>query len=448
MATRYKQSKYGFALPMEDRATFFNSVTLETFEGDLDDYRLWETFSTPRELDADAVQEAFVSAGLLVEEERAEERVLLDRLTELRIAQRAERGSRFGFLRMSLTEKCNLSCDYCFVEEAIYKDSFKPHAPEDRFLEHIEWLVRQNPGGHPTVQYFGGEPMLRWELIQRATQALDDAVAAGRIAGYTHQMTTNGTLMTPERAQWLVDNRVMVTVSLDGWRELNDEHRVFHNGRSSYDLALKSIEMIRAAGGEGSVLITLLPETVGILPKIVKFAVEELGVEKVAVNAPQPTATGWEVDGGVLAESVQESWLYCNGRGVEFHSLAAFLVELINERRPQPDRCFDGAPTGSEANWGGYVAADGSLSFCVVWHQDERVTTPSIHDIPKERALDWHYATDSVDSCDGCIAGMVCGGPCTLERLFNGGGLNPDRCKFFKSMVPFVLTRPSEEGGA
>ncbi|MEV0389210.1 radical SAM protein [Nonomuraea sp. NPDC050643] len=443
--TIYKQSKYGHVLRHEAGVTFFNSLTLEVLEGDQDDAEVWRSFEQPHPIEdaSAATEQVLVGSGLLVPVDRVEERRLLDKLTDIRLTQRKTRDGKFSFLRMSLTERCNLKCDYCFVEEVIYKDLPKQPAPAERFLEHVEWLIQQNPNGWPTVQYFGGEPMLRWDLIQDTTRVLEEAVAAGRIAGFTHEMTTNGTLMTGERARWLAEHDVSLTISLDGWKEINDRHRVFHNGRGSYDLVIEALKEIRAAGGEPRFLITLLPETVEILPKIVRFVVEELGAKSVAVNAPQPTADGWEVDGLSLSRSVQESWLFCNRHGVEFHSLGAFLVELINKRRPQPDRCFDGNPTGTEAHWGGYVAADGSLSFCIVWHQDERVTTPSVHQISKKRVADWHYDATSVDDCDGCIAGMVCGGPCTLERLFNGGGLNPDRCKFFKTMVPFVLTQPS-----
>jgi uncharacterized protein len=460
----YKQSKYAHVYPSVDGGlAFFNSRTLELLEGGSTDHAVWRSFERPRPLrsaepaasvpavagaqDQRAVVEhALVDAGLLVPADRPERRELLDRLTAVRLAQRRTRTSRFSFLRISLTEKCNLACDYCFVEEVIYKDAAKPAMTEERFRENIEWLISQNPGGNPSVQYFGGEPMLRMDLMEVATQMFNEAVAEGRIQGYTHTMTTNGTLMTPERARWLVENNVELTFSLDGWRELNDQHRLFHNGRSSFDLVMGAMDQVRAAGGDFAVLITLRPDTVPLLPQITRYAVDELSCKNVEVNSPQPTADGWEVDGLELSRAIQESWLYCNSQGVEFHSLGAFIVESINARRPQPDRCFDNSPSRREAEWGGYVSADGKLSFCIVWHQDDRVTTPSVREIPKPRAEEWHYNTHTDDACDGCVAGMICGGPCTLERLFNGGGLNPDRCKFFKSMVPFVLSQPSLGG--
>lgn len=457
----YKQSKYAHVYPQEENTTFFNSRTLELLEGSRTDHAIWQSFDSPRQLSggtpadievtvghgANQVERALVEAELLVPADRPEQRDLLDRLTAVRVAQRKTRGGKFSFLRISLTEKCNLACDYCFVEEVIYKDASKPAMREERLRDHIEWLITQNPDGFPSVQYFGGEPMLKMDLIKVSTELLDAAVADGRIVGYSHSMTTNGTLMTQEHARWLVENNVELTFSLDGWRDLNDQHRLFHNGRSSYDLVLRAMELIRQAGGDFSVLVTLRPDTVPMLPEITKYIVSELSCKTVRVNSPQPTADGWEVDGLELSRAIQESWMYCNANGAEFHSLGAFIVESINDRRPQPDRCFDNAPTRRDAEWGGYVSADGKLSFCIVWHQDDRVMTPSVREVPKSRAEEWHYDTHADDACDGCVAGMVCGGPCTLERLFNGGGLNPDRCKFFKTMVPFVLTQPSLGGG-
>jgi len=49
-------------------------------------------------------------------------------------------------------------------------------------------------------------------------------------------LTTNATLLTPAIIEFLSENRIGVTVSMDGPPELHDKLRVFANGKGSYDI--------------------------------------------------------------------------------------------------------------------------------------------------------------------------------------------------------------------
>src|SRR2546426_2541075 len=48
-------------------------------------------------------------------------------------------------------------------------------------------------------------------------------------------LTTNATLLRPEIIEFLAENRIGVTISMDGPREMQDRFRVFANGAGSYD---------------------------------------------------------------------------------------------------------------------------------------------------------------------------------------------------------------------
>src|SRR6476620_6203068 len=57
-------------------------------------------------------------------------------------------------------------------------------------------------------------------------------------------LTTNATLLREEIVDWIVENDVGVTVSIDGAREQQDRFRVFNNGMGSYDVVLPNIRML------------------------------------------------------------------------------------------------------------------------------------------------------------------------------------------------------------
>ena len=55
-------------------------------------------------------------------------------------------------------------------------------------------------------------------------------------------LTTNATLLKPEIIEFLAENQVGVTISIDGPREVQDKFRVFHNGTGSYDVVAPKIK--------------------------------------------------------------------------------------------------------------------------------------------------------------------------------------------------------------
>jgi cyclic pyranopterin phosphate synthase len=109
-------------------------------------------------------------------------------------------------LRISLTDRCNLRCDYCMPAEGL------PWQPREQHLtaEEITRLVRILAGmGVRTVRLTGGEPLLRRDLAEiiAAMHAIDgiDDVA----------LTTNGVLLARQAAQLAQAGGARLNVSLD-----------------------------------------------------------------------------------------------------------------------------------------------------------------------------------------------------------------------------------------
>ena len=72
-------------------------------------------------------------------------------------------GRTIDYLRISLTDKCNLRCRYCMPSEGIN------HIPHGEILsfEEIERLVRVMAGiGLKKVRLTGGEPLIRRDVVK------------------------------------------------------------------------------------------------------------------------------------------------------------------------------------------------------------------------------------------------------------------------------------------
>ena len=71
-------------------------------------------------------------------------------------------GRKLTYLRISVTDRCNMRCDYCRPESDIYKA--ERHSEILRY-EEIERIVRMAAGlGINKIRITGGEPLVRRDL--------------------------------------------------------------------------------------------------------------------------------------------------------------------------------------------------------------------------------------------------------------------------------------------
>lgn len=116
-------------------------------------------------------------------------------------------GRRIDYLRVSVTDKCNYRCTYCMPVEGI---QLKPHR-EILSYESIA-LIASCAGklGFTKIRFTGGEP-----LVKRNIESLIEMISlTGKYREIT--MTTNGALLTVEKAQQLKNNGLTrINISLD-----------------------------------------------------------------------------------------------------------------------------------------------------------------------------------------------------------------------------------------
>lgn len=149
-------------------------------------------------------------------------------------------------LTLQVTQQCNLRCEYCGFS-GLYNDS-RQHANKkmdfavakraiDFFLNH------SNERNQIHLSFYGGEPLLEFELIKKSVEYIKQNVSGKQI---TYGLTTNGTLLKGEIAEYLLKNHFNISVSLDGPKEEHDANRRFVNGRGSFDTIMENVRQIQA----------------------------------------------------------------------------------------------------------------------------------------------------------------------------------------------------------
>ena len=142
-------------------------------------------------------------------------------------------------LVLNLTNQCNLSCQYCyeFGADKVATPSGKPKFMDfETAKASIDFLLNQSSGRRGVhITFFGGETLMNFPVLKQVvTYAKDRSTGEGRSIDFS--LTTNATLLTPAIIEFLSENRIGVTVSMDGPADLHDKLRVFANGRGSYDV--------------------------------------------------------------------------------------------------------------------------------------------------------------------------------------------------------------------
>jgi cyclic pyranopterin phosphate synthase len=145
-------------------------------------------------------------------------------------------GRQLTYLRISVTDRCNMRCDYCRPAADAYKA--EPHNQILRY-EEIERIVRVAAGmGVTKLRITGGEPLVRRDLL-----TLVEKLAV--VDGITDlSLTTNATLLGKYAADLAAAGLKRVNISLDSLNSLR--FRKLTGGELAPVLA--GIEAAKAAG--------------------------------------------------------------------------------------------------------------------------------------------------------------------------------------------------------
>jgi len=143
-------------------------------------------------------------------------------------------GRPVGSLRISVTDRCNMRCQYC-MPEAEY--AWLPRSSLLTFEEIDRLAGRFREAGVHQIRLTGGEPLLRRDLaglVGRLAQRVDDL-----------SLTTNGLLLAPRAALLHAAGLGRVTVSLD---TLRPERMLAHAGTDHHGDVIAGIRAARRAG--------------------------------------------------------------------------------------------------------------------------------------------------------------------------------------------------------
>ncbi|MCC6318815.1 MAG: quinohemoprotein amine dehydrogenase maturation protein [Gemmatimonadaceae bacterium] len=326
-------------------------------------------------------------------------------------------------LVMNVTSKCNLSCKYCYEygEDRIVEPTTKPRfMSEETARESVDFMLSESGAqSHVHLTFFGGETLLNFKVLKFALgYAKERAAALGKSVDAS--LTTNATLLREEIIDWMVENDVGVTVSMDGAREQQDALRVFANGAGSYDVVIPRVkELLRRHNRRPiGARVTLTKGNLDVV-NIYRHLKEEIGFWEVGFA---PVTTSWQRDYAIQAEGFEEML-------GQFQVLAAEYRETslqgrhhgFSNVRDTLDEIHKGVakayPCGAGLGLLG-VATDGDVGLCHRFAGSDRHKLGTVRDGVDHALQDDYLRRHHIDNktdCHTCWARSLCAGGCYHE---------------------------------
>lgn len=151
-------------------------------------------------------------------------------------------------LILSVTEDCNFRCSYCifssnYPDSREHNENYMTFETAKKAIKNYLSLIKEgasfNPPRKPNIGFYGGEALLNFNLIKKC---VDYSLSISEDCIFT--MTTNGSLLDVKIADYLIENKFKIVISLDGPKEEHDRCRIDENNNGTFDKIMKNINYI------------------------------------------------------------------------------------------------------------------------------------------------------------------------------------------------------------
>jgi radical SAM protein with 4Fe4S-binding SPASM domain len=232
------------------------------------------------------------------------------------------------------THRCNLHCVHC------YTDSRDREYPGELTTDEAFAMVDDLAAfGSPVLLISGGEPLRRPDIEEVAAHAVS--------RGMRVVLSSNGTLLTPERAARLADIGISyVGISIDGRPSTHDR---FRGMQGAYDASLSALRSCREAGIKTGLRFTLTKANQDDLPWLFDL-MEAEDIRRLCVYHLAPTGRGAKIQQfaptheetrsalDYMFRRVEEWWAEgheCELLTADNHADSAYLWLHINRTSPE-----------------------------------------------------------------------------------------------------------------
>lgn len=360
-----------------------------------------------------------------------------------------------NFLIKPASSLCNLHCRYCFYEDEGNNRTQKSmgimeQTVVDQLLE--EAFGNVHPNGAISFAFQGGEPTVAGlDYFQQFVEKVKMRCPSGVTTSFSIQ--TNGTLLDEAWADFFKREHFLVGISLDGFKDNHNCHRVDAEGNGTWNRVVKSVRLLQ----KHQVEINALCVVTGPCARSPEKAYQELKrlgfdyIQFIACLDPikmergkMPFSLTPEGYGKFLCR-VFDLW-YQDWRTGNYHSVRLFddYVHIL---------LGDGGGTCATCGrCGAYfvVEADGAVYPCDFYVLDEwKLGCLGENSLTKLAASECakaflRWGSDKPEECGSCRWKNICNGGCKNDWVYKGGVPHNYFCQSFQLLLDHAETRLTE----
>ncbi|MDF2520859.1 MAG: Radical domain protein [Clostridia bacterium] len=318
-------------------------------------------------------------------------------------------------LCLNIAHDCNIRCGYCFASTGDYHGGRKLMSL-DVAKEAIDFLLATSGSRKKLeVDFFGGEPLMNLDVVKETVKyGRERQKEYNKRIGFT--ITTNGTLLDDEAAEFLNENMDNVVVSIDGRKSVNDKMRKFPDGKGTFDEILPKVKNFVDKRGDKSYYIrgTFTANNLDFSEDVTFLAdqgFKEISIEPVVAETNKIYALKEEHLPFIYEQYEKLTQKYLEyqeqGKGYRYYH---FLMDL--DGGPCVYKRVSACGAGVEYF---AVTPDGELYPCHQFVGREEYLIGNIKDGVLNKELQKEFDKNTVynkEKCDGCWAKFYCSGGC------------------------------------
>lgn len=344
--------------------------------------------------------------------------------------QRFNKPYGFKNLTLALTMRCNLDCDYCWQTHNCSSDMQLTLI--DRWLDFFLDSEKNTPN---KILYYGGEPLLRMDLITYAAQHMKRLCAQRGLPIVKQHIFTNGTLLTEENLDSLQEAGVFIIISVDGNPQVNSTHRRTAQGQSVDSEIMKGIERLHRRCLPFGVCCTISNVCFDV-DATVGFIVKELRPSTLELNLRHDKAFCTQVSPyeGRLLSSFPAAWDMLQSHKINNIDLQKRLFALSHRIPLQNSSSGSKNKLSVMAN-GKVSTFNGAVSF------PELQIDPAGNWIVPFRKR-WSRDILTKESCKTCSAAYICGQGSAFSSFLQYGDFDHTpalHCEYCNTILHYII---------
>ena len=165
---------------------------------------------------------------------------------------------------------CNLDCRYCYyLDKSGLYGGREPRMTEDMLEKLIKNYLGSCDVPEVTFNWHGGEPLIMGLDFYRKAIEFEKKYAEDKIVHNTLQ--TNGTLLTPQWADFFAENNFLIGISIDGPEHIHDRYRSSKAGEPSFSRVMAGLRTLVYGGVEFNTLTAVSKASEGHGLEIYQF---------------------------------------------------------------------------------------------------------------------------------------------------------------------------------